>query len=71
MDKKATDVFKSKRFWSGVIGLLAIIITGLAPDLQEHIDTMIPAIVSIVGFLIGGYALQDTASAMNKSGNDS
>lgn len=60
-------IFKSKRFWSAVIGLIAMIITGLVPELKEHIDIMIPAIVGIIGLLIGGYSIEDAITARSSA----
>jgi hypothetical protein len=57
------EVFKSRRFWSAVIGLIAIVVSGLVPELQEHIDIIVPGILGIVGVLIGGYSVEDAVNA--------
>ena len=59
-------VFRSRRFWSAVIGLVAMVVTGLVPELREHIDIIVPGIVGIVGILIGGYAAEDVAAQRAK-----
>ena len=59
MDKQATDILKSKKFWSGLIGLAGMILVALIPELEQHMDTLIPSIVTVVGAMIGGYAVQD------------
>ena len=61
MEKRASDTLRSKRFWSALIGLLTILITGVAPDLKEHIGVIVPGVLGIVGLLIGGYTAQDVA----------
>lgn len=60
------EVLKSRRFWSAVIGLVAMIVTGLVPELQPHIDIIVPGIVGIVGILIGGYAIEDAVTAQRQ-----
>ena len=60
------NIFKSRRFWSAVIGLVAIIVTSLVPDLQTHIDIIVPGILGIIGVLIGGYSLEDALMANRK-----
>ena len=61
------EIFKSRRFWSAVIGLFAMIVTGLVPELKEHIDIIVPGIVGLVGILIGGYAIEDAVTARQSS----
>lgn len=56
-------VFKSRRFWSMIVGLVVIVVSSIAPGLQEHLDTIAPAVVAIVGVLIGGYAAEDVMLA--------
>lgn len=56
-------IFKSRRFWSAVVGLVAMVVSGLVPELKQHIDVIVPGVVGIVGILIGGYSLEDFASA--------
>lgn len=57
------EIFKSRRFWSAVIGLVAMVISSLVPEVRQHIDIIVPGIVGIVGILIGGYAIEDVVSA--------
>ena len=54
------DIFKSKRFWVAVINVVMMVVTGFVPQLAEHSDIIIPALVIITGFLVGGYTLEDT-----------
>lgn len=57
------EIFKSRRFWSAVIGLVAMVVSSLVPELRQHIDIIVPGIVGIVGILIGGYSLEDVVNA--------
>lgn len=57
------ELLKSKRFWSALMGLIAIVITSFVPALSEHIDIIVPGILGIVGVLIGGYSAEDFAQA--------
>jgi hypothetical protein len=59
-------LLKSKRFWSAVIGLIAIVVTSFVPELQPHIDIIVPGILGIVGVLIGGYSVEDALRARNE-----
>jgi len=56
-----SDVFKSKRFYTMVVGLISLVLSSIVPELSEHLDVIAPSIVAIVGILIGGYSAQDTA----------
>jgi hypothetical protein len=58
------ELLKSKRFWSAIVGLVAIIVTAFVPELQPHIDVIVPAILGIIGILIGGYTVEGAASAV-------
>lgn len=62
-----TDIFRSKRFIAAFVGLLVMILVGLFPDLESSQDTIIEAVVVVVGVLIGGYSVQDAiATARDK-----
>ena len=52
----------SKRFWTAVIGLVALVLN----DLAISSDIQPDAIVTVIGVLIGGYSVQDTATALRK-----
>ena len=67
MEKQATDIFTSKKFWTMVTGLVMTVVVSIVPELEEHIDTLIPAILVIVGSLIGGYTIQDNAKEKYKN----
>lgn len=56
------DVFRSKKFWTATLGVVAMIIVSFVPELEAHLETLIPAIVGIIGVAIGGFALQDTTN---------
>lgn len=57
------EIFKSKRFWSALVGLVMMVATSLIPELEQHADTLIPAILLVISLLIGGYAAEDYAQA--------
>lgn len=59
------EIFRSKRFWTALLGILSMILVAFVPELEEYIETLIPGILGIVGIVIGGYTLQDTALAYN------
>lgn len=58
------ELLKSRRFWSAVIGLAMLVIVNLVPELAARQEELSAAIVIIVGMLIGGYSLEDTATAL-------
>jgi hypothetical protein len=57
------ELLKSKRFWSAVVGLVAIIITAYVPELRAQIDVIVPGILGIIGILIGGYSVEQAAQS--------
>lgn len=57
------NVFKSKRFWSALLGLVMMIATSIVPGLEENAETLVPAILVMIGLLIGGYTAEDVAQA--------
>jgi cytochrome c biogenesis protein CcdA len=60
------ELFRSKRFWTMIVGVLAMAITALVPALAEQIEYIAPSIVIIIGILIGGYSAEDVALARNQ-----
>lgn len=56
-------VLKSRRFWSALLGLFAIVFASLNPAMQPHLDSLVPGILAIIGILIGGYSIEDYAIA--------
>lgn len=58
-------LLKSKRFWVSLLGLLVIIISAFEPHLAERFNEIVPAVLVIVGFLVGGYSLEDAVTANN------
>ena len=57
------ELFKSKRFWVSAFGLLTIIVSAFEPHLAERFNEIVPAVLVIVGFLVGGYSIEQTAQA--------
>lgn len=64
----AGDVFKSKRFWSLLLGLAFMLASALVPDLEAHSDQLINAALVLVAVIIGGYSAQDAVSAVYDRG---
>ena len=56
-------LLKSKRFWVALLGLLAIIVSAFEPTLAARFNEIVPAVLVIVGFLVGGYSLEDAVTA--------
>ena len=59
----AKKLAQSKRFWSGIIGLLVIIITAFVPELEKNLNTIAPSMVGIVLTMIAGYSGENIARA--------
>ena len=58
-------LLKSKRFWVSLLGLLVIGVSAFEPHLAERFNEIVPAVLVIVGFLVGGYSLEDAVTANN------
>jgi len=56
-------LLKSKRFWVSILGLIAIIVSAFEPTLATRFNEIVPAVLVIVGFLVGGYSLEDAVTA--------
>lgn len=56
-------ILNSKRFWSALVGLLVIVLSAYLPELRAHLDVIAPAVVGIIGVLVGGYTVEQTAQA--------
>lgn len=50
-----------RRFWSGLVGLVVIVISALHPDLEDNLGHIAPAVVGIIGTMIGGFSLEQAA----------
>lgn len=59
-----------ERFWSGLVGLIVIVISSLHPDLQDNLDHIAPAVVGIIGTMIGGFSLENAAAKHKPSSKD-
>lgn len=57
------ELLKSKRFYVSLLGLLTIIVSAFEPHLAERFNEIVPAVLVIVGFLVGGYSLEDAVTA--------
>lgn len=58
------DVFRSKRFWTGLIGLVFMVAVDFFPELSENSALLIDSTLVIVGLLIGGYTAVDVAQTI-------
>ena len=56
-------LLKSKRFWVALLGTLVIAVSAFEPHLAEKFDQIVPSVIIIVGFLVGGYSLEDAGNA--------
>lgn len=59
-------LFKSKRFYVSLLGLIVIVISAFEPRLAERFNEIVPAVLAIVGFLVGGYTIEDAIEAQKK-----
>lgn len=57
-----------QRFWTGLVGLIILVISALHPDLEDNLDHIAPAVVVIIGTMIGGFSLEH-AAAKHKPGH--
>lgn len=61
-----SEIFRSRRFWSAVIGMIVLLLSSVAPELEEHLNVIAPTVLIIVGLLIGGYSAVDVVEAAKK-----
>ncbi len=59
----AGELLNSKRFWTAVIGGVLAVIVIIIPDLEPLQETLLTAIVTVVGLLIGGYTAEGVVLA--------
>lgn len=52
------QIWKSKRFWSAIVGLVMMVLVTYFPDLKNLDPEMI---LILIGILIGGYTIEETA----------
>lgn len=58
------EIFKSRRFYSALLGVIFMALAAFIPELNGQADTLIQAIMVIIGILIGGYTAENTASVL-------
>lgn len=58
-DNKLIWVLQSRKFWSAAIGLIAILYMSLVNGAELDPDTVVTAIMGIVGAYMGATALED------------
>lgn len=59
------DLFRSRRWWSAVVGLLFMAAVHFIPALAADQDTLTKSALIIIGLLVGGYSLEDAVTAAN------
>ena len=60
------SVLKSRRFWTGIVGVVMMAAVQFIPGLAEHVDLLTNAILVLIALLIGGYSLEDAVLAYTK-----
>lgn len=62
------NLLHDQRFWAGLVGLIVIVVSSLHPDLEYNLNHIAPAVVGIIGTMIGGFLLGH-AAAKHKPGS--
>lgn len=57
------DLFRSKRWWSAVVGLVFMAAVHFVPALEPDAQLLTTAALIVVGLLIGGYSVEDAVTA--------
>lgn len=60
------DIFRSKRFWVVALDLIFMVLVALEPRLADEAAQLKTAALSLGGFLLGGYIIQDTVIAVKQ-----
>lgn len=58
-------ILRSRRFWTGLLGLLFMVLIHFVPNLAPHAETLTNAVLLVIGLLIGGFTLEDYQLAKN------
>lgn len=64
MPQVLKDLFASKKFWSAVVGILAVLVGRIGWNVSEEV---LWQIVTIIGTLLGAQGLQDFAKEKSKT----
>ncbi len=62
-------LLQSRRFWSSFISIITLIIAATRPELEEHLNVLVPMITTICVTLVGGYIIEDRELAKNAGVN--
>ncbi len=60
-------LLRSKRFWSYLSGIIALLLVSFVPALEGQEEQLIDAIRNLTLMLIGSYGVQDAATAWKTS----
>lgn len=58
------ELFRTRRFWSALLGFVFMVGAAFFPELNGQADTLIQAIMVVVGFLIGGFTADRVATTL-------
>lgn len=64
------NLLHDQRFWAGLVGLIVIVVSSLHPELEDNLDHIAPAVVGIIGTMIGGFSLEHAAAKHKPGGKD-
>lgn len=64
------SLLHDQRFWAGLVGLIVIVVLSLHPDLEDNLNHIAPAVVGIIGTMIGGFSLEHAAAKHKPGGKD-
>lgn len=63
MNVQIPAIFRSKRFWSAVLGLVMMVLIHFEPRLADNAEQLTASVLIIIGLLVGGYAVEDAIEA--------
>lgn len=63
MSNGLMELFKSKRFWSAIVGVVMMFIIAIFPELEANNSIITEALLIFIGLLIGGYTVVDAVNA--------
>lgn len=58
-----SDILKSRSFWTLVVGAVIGALALAVPELAPYKETIIEALLVIIGLIVGGFKVQDAIMA--------